>query len=156
MHGLKGYLKAIVYHAQHIQCLHHATYCYLTNDRVTFVKTSIAARRTVNRHFYLKFSAIDTPEMARKLTNTIIAMHSSMLPPLQQDEYYWSDLIGLTIIDQHGQSLGTVSYLMATGANDVLIVQHGTKEYAIPYLPQEVITSIDLAQHVIYVNWEVI
>lgn len=102
-----------------------------------------------------KLAGYNNPEEARLLSGKKIAILRSQLPALPRDEYYWSDLKGLTVIDQHGETLGKVIYLMETGSNDVLVVK-GTKEHAIPYLPGEVVTSIDLAKGEMIVNWEVI
>jgi 16S rRNA processing protein RimM len=102
-----------------------------------------------------KFTGIDNPESARLLTGTIIHIKRTQLPPLEKDEYYWSDLEGLTVINQNGDILGQISYLIETGANDVLVVK-GTKEYAIPYLPGSVVLSIDLVKKEMLVNWELL
>ena len=105
-------------------------------------------------HFICKFDGYDSPEAAKTLTNLLIQVEANELPQLNDDEYYWSQLIGLEIIDQHGQSLGKVSNLMETGSNDVLIVK-GEKEHAIPYLPW-VIKAVDLEKQQILVDWEII
>ncbi len=103
-----------------------------------------------------KFAGYNTPEQARLLTGKKIAIKHSQLPALKKDEYYWKDLEGLTVINQHNETLGQVVYLMETGSNDVLVVKNNGKEYAIPYLPEKVITRIDLKSRVMHVNWELI
>ena len=57
------------------------------------------------------------------------------------------------MVNQNGVVLGKVTYIIATGSNDVLVVK-GDKEQAIPYLLDEVIKSIDLEQGLIQVDWE--
>jgi 16S rRNA processing protein RimM len=88
-----------------------------------------------------------------------IAVQRSQLPTLPQDDYYWQQLTGLNVETETGISLGQVSYLMATGANDVLVVQGQTdsidrKERLIPWLPNQVITKIDMTKGVIRVDWD--
>jgi 16S rRNA processing protein RimM len=102
----------------------------------------------------VKFAGWNNPEEARKLSGKKIAITRSQLPDLKKDEYYWRDLEGLTVINQHGETLGKVVYLIATGSNDVLVVK-GEKEFAIPYLP-DVVTNIDLEQGIMTVHWELI
>jgi 16S rRNA processing protein RimM len=102
----------------------------------------------------VKFAGMDSPEKARLLTGKMIAIPRSQLPELKQNEFYWSDLKDLTVINKTGQVLGKVIYLMETGANDVLVVK-GEKEVAIPYLPN-VILQVDLQKKEIHVDWEVI
>lgn len=101
----------------------------------------------------IKIKDINTPEAAKHFTNQLILIPREQLPELAQHDYYWSDLVGLTVINQTGLVLGKVIYLMETGANDVLIVK-GEKEHAIPYLPTSVVKSVDLEKQEIHVDWE--
>jgi 16S rRNA processing protein RimM len=53
---------------------------------------------------------------AEKLTNTRLFVDRSALPPADDDEYYLTDLIGLTAVDLSGSALGTVSVVHDYGA----------------------------------------
>jgi len=101
----------------------------------------------------IKIQGIDTPEAARCYTGKLLNIPRNKLPVLQENEYYWSDLEGLTVIDQHGGVLGKVSFLLETGSNDVLVVK-GSKQIAVPYLPGQVIKSVSLDKREIHVEWE--
>lgn len=101
----------------------------------------------------IKIKGFDNPETAKQLTNQLILIPRNQLPKLPIDQYYWSDLVGLTVINQEGFVFGKVSYLMETGANDVLVVK-GEQDHAIPYLPERVIKQIDLEKKEILVDWE--
>lgn len=103
----------------------------------------------------VKLAGFEVPETVKVLSGKKIAILRSQLPKLDKNEYYWDDLKGLTVIDQHGTVLGKVIYLLETGSNDVLVVK-GEKEHAIPYLPGKVVTEIDLAKGEMHVNWEII
>jgi len=54
------------------------------------------------------------------------------LPKARKGEYYWSDLIGLSVETNLGVQLGVVESLLETGANDVVIVK-GERERVIPF-----------------------
>ncbi len=110
------------------------------------------ATRVQHQQIVVKFAGVDTPEQARLLTHKYIAVERSQLPRLGVGEYYWSDLEGMRVFDQHEVDLGIVSHLLETGSNDVLIVK-GEKEHAIPYLP-DVIVHVDLNERIIRINWE--
>lgn len=103
----------------------------------------------------VKLIGYDTPEQVRALTGKLIGIKRSQLPPLKKDEYYWSDLEGLNVIDQHGKVLGKIIYLLETGSNDVMVIKN-EKEHAIPYLPGTVVLSVDLEKREMHVNWELI
>ncbi len=82
-----------------------------------------------------------------------IAVPRSRLEALGQDEFYWSDLQGLEVITLDGRTLGRVSHLFDTGANDVLVVE-GDREYLIPYVWEQVVKSVDLDGGRMRVDWD--
>lgn len=100
-----------------------------------------------------KLKNYDDRDQAKTLTHTLIAVDRSELPKLAAEEYYWHDLIGLKVMTVDGIELGHVKELLATGSNDVLIVQAAKKEHLIPYI-SSVIKSVDLNNQQIVVDWE--
>jgi 16S rRNA processing protein RimM len=77
------------------------------------------------------------------------------LPKNGKDGYYWSDLIGLEVINLQDECLGSVVSLLETGANDVLQVQdekEGSTERLIPFTAQ-VIVKVDLTACRLTVDW---
>jgi 16S rRNA processing protein RimM len=147
--GIKGWLKVASFSSQ----LLDYNPWYLAKDN-NWQEVKVEDSREHGRGLIVKLAGLNNPEQARLLTGQSIAVKRSQLPVLAKNEYYWDDLQGLTVINQHGETLGTVSYLMETGANDVLVVKK-EKEHAIPYLP-EVIKQIDLDKRIIYVDWDLI
>ncbi|MDM8568502.1 ribosome maturation factor RimM [Thiotrichales bacterium HSG1] len=99
-----------------------------------------------------KFDLIDDRDAASKLLGLDIKIKREQLPLVQEDEYYWADLEGLAVINHEGINLGQVDHLLETGANDVLVVTGG-RERMIPFVPQHVVTKVDLAENVLLVNW---
>jgi len=65
------------------------------------------------------------------------------LPEPEDGEYYWVDLIGLTVKDLSGRRLGEIVHIFRTGANDVYVVDEH-KQYYIPAI-KDVIKEISLA-----------
>ncbi|SCY37970.1 16S rRNA processing protein RimM [Nitrosospira sp. Nl5] len=98
---------------------------------------------------------------AIRLKGMQVAVPRSQLPALAKsgkDGYYWSDLIGLAVVNLQNEELGKVTGLLETGANDVLQVQSLMKESGrerlIPFVSQ-VIISVDLDACRIIVDWGV-
>ena len=81
-----------------------------------------------------------------------IAVERSQLPDVEDDEFYWADLVGLRVLTTGGVGLGEVERMMETGANDVMVVRGGT-ERLIPFLSGTVVRSVDLAEGTILVDW---
>ncbi len=96
---------------------------------------------------------LQTPEFARTMIDTEIAIERSELPSISVGEYYWVDLIGLEVVTIDGHKLGKVSHLIETGANDVMIVR-GEREHCVPYIRDDVIRQVDLDSATIEVDWD--
>lgn len=150
-YGVRGWLKILSYTEATTNILEYQPW-YLEQGK-DWKPVEITGSRAHGNSVIVKFPDIDNPEQARRLTGKKIAVMRSQLPTLKQDEFYWNDLKGLTVINQHGETLGKIIYLIAAGSNDVLVVK-GDEEYAIPYLLKRTVISIDLNKKIMRVNWE--
>ena len=92
-------------------------------------------------------------EQAEALLNQPIAVFREQLPELPQDEYYWTDLLGLTVRLEDGRELGTIDNMLATGANDVMVVR-GERDRLIPFVPGQYVKRVDLAAGCVTVDWD--
>ena len=59
----------------------------------------------------------------------------------------------MSVVHKDGTELGKVAYVMATGANDVLVTE-GPNERLIPFVQEKVVLGVDIAGGVITVDWE--
>ncbi len=91
---------------------------------------------------------------AEKYKGLLVAIPRSRLPAPDEGEYYWSDLVGLEVVNEAGERLGVVDTLQDTGANQVLCVVGAHGEILIPFIAS-VIKQVDLAGKVIRVDWQV-
>lgn len=89
---------------------------------------------------------------AEKLKGLLIAVPRSSLPEREEGEYYWSELIGLAVVNEAGERLGTVVNLLETGANEVLSVHGDSGEILIPFVASA-IKQVDLKNRTIRVDW---
>ena len=93
----------------------------------------------------LTLEGIDTIEQAQELVGGELVLQWEQLPKPDADEYYWRDLLGLSVLTNEGQLLGKISDIMETGANDVYLVKNDAtrREYLIPAI-SSVINKVDL------------
>jgi 16S rRNA processing protein RimM len=77
---------------------------------------------------------IDTPEKAGELVGCLVKTDIENLPPKEEDEYYWSELIGMKVLTDDGRDLGLITNIIETGANDVLQVEGAYGEVLIPMI----------------------
>ena len=70
-----------------------------------------------------RFAEIADRTAAEKLRGTLLTVPRSALPPLEEGEYYHTDLIGLAALSNAGEPLGTVVAVENFGAGDVLEIE---------------------------------
>ncbi|WP_019864264.1 ribosome maturation factor RimM [Methylovulum miyakonense] len=100
-----------------------------------------------------KLEGITDRDQAAALMGWTIFITPEQLPKAAEDEYYWSDLIGLNVETVEGVQLGSVENLLETGANDVVIVK-GERDRAIPFLQGQTVIRIDLPAQKMVVDWD--
>ena len=97
-------------------------------------------------------------DAAEALKGAAVSVPRSAFPQLPDNEYYWSDLIGLDVVNLQGEALGSVTDMMHNGAQSILRitpVPHGDEkapERLIPFVDQFVKT-VDTAKRTITVDW---
>ena len=102
----------------------------------------------------VKLQGIDDRDAALACKGKQIAVPRALLPKLEDEEYYWSDLIGLNVKNQQDVDFGKITDVFATGANDVVAVKtEAGVERLIPYIAQ-VILNVDLAEKTMLVDWD--
>ena len=100
-----------------------------------------------------KLAGIDDRDASEALGNCYVGAPREALPVTAPDEYYWSDLIGLALVNMQDQPLGRVKSLIETGAHQVLVVADGERERLLPFVGH-VVRAVDVAEGVIRVDWD--
>jgi 16S rRNA processing protein RimM len=94
----------------------------------------------------ISFKGIENRDQATALIGVELFIHQSELPELDEDTYYWFDLIGLDVYTQSNEFLGRIESIMQTGSNDVYVVKRHEKEVLIPAL-ESVVLEVDLKRN---------
>lgn len=110
--------------------------------------------RSHHKNLIVHIQGIETPEEVRTFTDQKIAVLRDQLPALTQNEYYWADLEGLTVTNHENKTLGKITHLFRTGANDVIVVVGDKTRQLIPFIQKEIIEDIDLEHQTMKVNWD--
>jgi 16S rRNA processing protein RimM len=100
-----------------------------------------------------RLAGVDDRDQAAVRVGCDIAVARKDLPEIEEGTYYFTDLEGMRVVHRDGTELGTVAYMMETGANDVMVTE-GERERLIPFIKETVILDVDLEKNVISVDWE--
>lgn len=153
-HGVRGWLKVYSYTRPAAQILEYDRWMLADrNDATEWRGLRVTSTRRQARKLLAKLEGVDDREVAGELSGKWIAIERTQLAELPPDEYYWSDLIGLCVVDQDGVELGVVDHLIETGANDVLAVRGDGDERLLPWSPH-VIVEVDVAAGRLRVQWD--
>ncbi len=86
-----------------------------------------------------RFAEIGDRNAAEALRGTTLTVPREALPALEEDEYYHSDLLGLPVISDTGDTIGTVCAVENFGASDVIEIEKpGGKRFMVPLTQQAV------------------
>ena len=99
----------------------------------------------------------DDRDQAATLIGTEIGVDREALPEPDDGQYYWSDLLGSTVVHSDGKELGRIDSILETGAHDVMVVhggKDGEQERLIPFVKDKVVISVDLKERRVNVDWE--
>ncbi|AZQ86392.1 ribosome maturation factor RimM [Colwellia sp. Arc7-635] len=158
VYGIKGWLKIHSFTDDHEAILDYFPWSLKLGNKIQSV--DITDWRKHNNGLVVKVAGIDDRDVAQKLVGSEIFVSEDALSDLPEGEFYWRDLIGMTVVTDKGYDLGQVSDIMETGANDVLVVKanlkdgFGKKERLIPYLMDQVILSVSAEDKQICVDWD--
>ncbi|WP_083454055.1 ribosome maturation factor RimM [Syntrophomonas palmitatica] len=106
-----------------------------------------------HKGFYLiKLQGIESPEEAVKYRNALLQIDESQLYPLPEGSYYHFQLEGLEVYDAQRGFLGRLTEVLATGANDVYVIQ--TEQYGEVLIPaiKDVVLRVDLSAGKMEIN----
>jgi 16S rRNA processing protein RimM len=115
--------------------------------------TEVAGGRRHGKGVVARLGGCVDRDQAARLVGLEIAVRRDQLPTPGHQEYYWADLEGLAVETLEGVALGRVTYLMATSANDVLVIE-GERQRLVPFLWRRVVQDVNLDRGVIRVDWD--
>jgi len=133
-------------------------------DRDDWHEMRVAAARAHNDTLVAQIEGIATREQALIRRGALIGLERSALAKLADGEFYWSDLMGLAVVNRVGMALGKVVDMVdagvhpvlrviAEGGNEAEKVEQGGIERLIPMVPAY-IDSVDLEGGRINVDWQ--
>ena len=113
----------------------------------------IVLSRPVKNGFVARIPGVSTKEQADALRGTQLYAPRDRLPNLPDDEYYYNDLIGMSVFDTGGTQLGTVKSVLNHGAGDLLEIQGPTlKDTVLLPFTMAAVPTVDMASGRIVVD----
>ena len=160
--GIKGWFKVLSHSADPQALFSSKRWFIQPSERgaKTFsgtLKLAIKEAKTHSDTVVATAQGIDDRTAAEALRGARIFVSRASFPTADKDEFYWVDLIGLTVVNREGINLGDVKELMSTGPQTVLVMDYllegKLQERMIPFVAAFV-DDVDLAKRQITVDWQ--
>lgn len=149
--GVRGWVKVYSYTDPREAVLNYDS--WLIGHEGGWQAAKVAEGQRHGKTVVARIDGFDDRDKAAALIGDEIAVPRDQLPEADAGHYYWQDLEGLRVVRNDGSELGTVAYLLETGAHDVMVVK-GDMERLIPFVSDEVVRDVDLGKGVIRVDWD--
>jgi 16S rRNA processing protein RimM len=139
--GLKGRMKVLSYLESNdiLQSIDEV----LIKQKSQVVPFSVKCIRMRGNVFFLEVEGIKDPESAQSLVGCDVMIPADRLQELQEDEYYWRDIIGIEVVTEDGHFMGRIVSIFPTGSNDVYVCDGGEREILLPAI-SDVVRHIDM------------
>ena len=148
--GVKGWVKVFSDTSPRENILNYSPWKIETGEKIMNVAVN---GRLHGKNVIAQIDGVEDRVLAAELIGSKIYIEPGQLPKLTEGEYYWSDLIGMKVESLESEPLGTVETMMETGANDVMVLQ-GDRERLIPFVIDEIVREVDLANKRVVVDWQ--
>lgn len=139
VHGIRGEIKVALY--GDLEGIRWTT-VFITGKKKNEERRVVRVRPHKGALIFV-LEGLTTRTEAEELAGLEISLRKSDLPELEDDEYYYSDLVGMDVWADDGRHLGTVANIIATGSNDVLEVHGDLGEVLIPAI-EDTLLKVDI------------
>jgi len=137
-HGVTGEVRLKVF-AEDLK-----PYCSFNGGALTLKSARVGSNGTIAR-----FAEIADRNAAEAMRGTELTVPRSSLAPLDEGEYYHADLLGLPVVSDAGEPVGTVVAIDNFGAGDVLEIERADKQRFMVPMRAEAVPEWDEARLVI-------
>lgn len=114
------------------------------------IRHEVKALRPHKQLLLVDLGDVGNRDKAQALIGCQILIERNQLPPLEDGTYYWTDLVGLTVVTPKG-CIGKIQTVIPTGSNDVYVVKGPEGEILVPALAS-VVCSVDLQTRIMRVQ----
>jgi len=149
--GVTGWTKVVSFTEPDTGILDYTGWTLRKGGRTESVE--VEQGRKHGKFVVVKFKDIDDRDLVALRTNAEVEVDREQFPEAEEGSFYWVDLIGLSVVNTEGVELGAVDSMLATGANDVLVVK-GDRERLVPWIRPDVVKAVDLENSRLTVDWD--
>ncbi|KGM06587.1 16S rRNA processing protein RimM [Methylophaga thiooxydans] len=151
--GIKGWVKVFSFTDPRTNILEYSP--LFLSRQGEWIEIKVSGGHLQGKGVVMGIANVTDRDQVQPLIGSELAIKKEQLEPAEEDEFYWSDLQGLTVMNLDDETLGQVDHLLETGANDVLVVKAkgDNTERLIPFVMEDIVKAVDLDKQLIQVDW---
>ena len=149
-HGLKGEVKVFPTTDDKERFLDLDTVLIDTGKEL--IEKKVQYCKFFKQFVFVKFEGLDDINDVEKYKRCPLKVTRENAVPLEEDEYYVADLLGLTIVDESGVTIGELVDVIETGANDVYEVKTSDGGHVLLPAIKDCILDVDMDEKIILVH----
>lgn len=130
VHGVHGNVKLLYF--SHLKAFPYPA-LYLQEEDGVYRRLEVTCLSPLKGTLILRLEGIATRTEAQALVGRLVYYPRQGFIPAKRDEYYWIDLIGMTVIEPPKTMSGKVKGMIETGGTDVMVIEFEGKEYLVPF-----------------------
>ena len=153
-HGIHGWVRIMVVGLEPAQLISCSSWYRQDEGAASWQQHTPIERKAAHRGVLARYEGYADPEQAAALRHSMVGLRRGDLPQLAEGQHYWCDLVGLTVLDEEEQPLGTVAGLCESQDAELLEVNAATggKQLLIP-MDERYVIAVDLDAGVIRTRW---
>lgn len=116
------------------------------------LELTVKSHRTHKNFDLVIFDGYDNINQVENMKGGILKVPESQLGVLDEDEFYYHEIIGCIVTTVDGEEIGKISEILSPGANDVWVIKgEGGKEILIPYI-EAVVKEVNVKEKMVIID----
>jgi 16S rRNA processing protein RimM len=145
-HGIRGELKIVPQTDFLEERFEKGSKLVIETPQGTRIPVQVDASRIHKNMVLVKFKEFNEINECEKYKGSLLKVEEQYLAELEEDEYYYHEIIGCAVVTEEGEQLGTITEILSPGANDVWVVKPTKgKELLLPVI-DEVVLDVDIGE----------
>lgn len=153
-HGIKGEARVIskTDFAEERYKPGNKLYLFLPDTKSDPLELTVKSHRTHKSFDLFTFEGYENINQIEKMKGGILKISEDQLGDLEENEFYYHEIIGCTVETLDGEEVGKIKEILSPGANDVWVIKaKGGKEILIPYI-EDVVKEVNVEEKLVKIN----
>ncbi|WLR52316.1 ribosome maturation factor RimM [Bacillus tianshenii] len=113
---------------------------------------TVSSHRRHKNFDLLKFEGYENVNDVEGFKGGVLKVSKEELKELDENEFYYHEIIGCTVVTEEGEEIGTIKEIISPGANDVWVVKRKSqKDLLLPYI-EDVVKNVDIDKQLVTVH----